>query len=278
MHAMKRIVLLACALGGICFSPQVATLAQDGNVPIIDSKAADNLWLMRDLQQKLEEAERDLDSIKSQTNLTTTPKDRVALATQLQRLDMEIQRLRKKITALKAAVANEPQRFGINTITAGPSNCCKMKRAEERDGHPIGASYSCLANQEEMLTSDMILATALDQSCPRATHVISSRKPKQIEVSLSGDHNGFAHGNNTFCILFRSSGSENLIDPGEVNVEATISTKRLNFARAVVRVTRLSAGHFCARTNFPVSGSWLITVTHNGAQANEKVVFEELVN
>lgn len=278
MHAVKRIVLLACAVGGICLSPRLATFAQDDNVPIIDSKAAENRWRMRELQQKLEEAERDLDSVKNQTNLPTVPKDRAALAAQVQRLDMEIQHLRKKITELKAAVDNEPQRFGIRAKTTGPSNCCKMKRAEERDGHSIDASYSCLADREETLTSDRVLATALDQVCPRANHVISSRKLKQVEVNLSGDHNGFAHGSNTFCILFRNSARENLVDPGEVNVEATISTKRLNFARAVVRVTSLSTGHFCARANFPVSGSWLVTVTYRGAQANDKVVFEELVN
>lgn len=274
MHAVKRIVLLACAVGGICLSPRLATFAQDDNVPIIDSKAAENRWRMRELQQKLEEAERDLDSIKNQANFT--PKDRVALAAQVQRLDMEIQRLRKKITELKAAVANEPQTFGIRPTRAGPSNCCKMKDAKEHYGHSIHAS--CLAGREEMLTSDTVLATAPVQACPRANHVISSRRLKQVEVSLSGDQDGFAHGSNTFCIVFRSSASENLVDLGEVNVEATISTKRMNFARAVVRVTRLSTGHFCARANFPVSGSWLVTVTYSGPQANDKVVFEELVN
>ena len=275
---MKRFLVLACMLVGICSIPIHYIFAQDRNIPIIDSKTTDNAWHMRDLQQKLEQAEQELDSIKKQTDLVMTPKDRVALAAQLQRLDMEIQRLAKEISALKVRQANEQRNVAKgSTITA--YNCCNMEIApKEPDGRPTVASYSCRGKEKEMSASEAISRTAPEHSCPRISAAIGSQEVKHLEVSLSGDHDRLAHGSNTFCIRFTNPQSGNPADPGDVSVEATISTRRMNFVRSVVRVTRLSTGHFCGWVNFPVSGSWLITVKYKGSQGNDRIVFEEIID
>lgn len=276
MHAMKHFVVLAGMLVEVCLIPNHLIFAQERNVPIIDSRKADNAWHMRDLQQKLEQAEQELDSIKRQTNLMS-PKDRIALAVRVQRLDMEIQQLKKEISALKVKQANE-QTSSPRSSTVMASNCCNMEEGKEQDGFATLVSYSCHSKQKNMSVSQATARTAPDQGCPRMSAVISSQKARQFEVSLAGDHDRLAHGTNTFCIRFRNPQSGNLADPGDLSVEATISTKRMNFARAVVRITRLTTGHFCARVNFPVSGSWLITVKYQKSQGNGRVVFEEMVD
>ncbi len=230
---------------------------------------------IKDLQRKIRDAEEALSSIKKQASSPTTPGNRRVLAERLERTETEIQRLRDELISIKEVKAKQPSNPVNGPVATAPSCCELTEPANQRNDLPMPASNSCRSSRKNISTDEVMWGRPPDKICRKMTQEISFRKVKKIEVSLSSDQNRFTKGANSFCIKFRSLQDGSPVDPGEVRAEATLSTPRIKLVRAVVRVSRLSTGHYCARVTFRSSGSWLITVKDEGLQGKGKVTFPE---
>jgi hypothetical protein len=53
---------------------------------------------------------------------------------------------------------------------------------------------------------------------------------------------------------------------------------RVKGMRAVVRLTHIDVGRYCAHVDFPLTGSWFIKVKHIGPSGKGKAVFVATIN
>ena len=272
---MKRSSTAVCLVISLCFvSLARAVLGaqeQGAQAPIRTSPNPPSSLTI--LEKRLQEAEDELASIRKQINTPLTVEARSVLMEHMESVEDELQHIRLDLDSVKA------QRLRSSTAeTSATSGCCEVRAMTTQRGHTQIESTSCkviAVNTDARRASSARVPT---QACLAGRRIIESQEFKDLDIILANDQGQLIRGQNSFCIEFGRDHDANLADPEEVQAEATMQIDRVKGMRAVVRLTRIDVGRYCAHVDFPLAGSWFITVKHNGPWGKGKAVFVATIN
>lgn len=267
---MKRSSTAVCLVMASCFAsfarPTVG--AQDQSTQTATETLQSPTSSLANLERRLQDAEDELASIRKQMDAPLTVEARRVLLERMEHLEDELQHIRRDLTSVK-----EQRLRNSTTETSATSGCCELRGTSTQRGYiPMGGTSCSIigVNADARSTSS---ARPVAQTCLASGRIIELHELKDLDISLANEQGQLIRGQNSFCIEFSRVQDGKMADPGEVQAEATMQMGRVKGMRAVVRLTHVDVGRYCAHVNFPMAGSWSITVKHNGSSGKGKAVF-----
>lgn len=272
---MKTSSTAVCLVMTFCFvslagpalgAQDQCTQAATGTVPSQPSS-------LSNLEKRLQDAADELAAVRQQMNTPLTVEARRVLLERTEHLEEELQHIRGDLDSVKA------QRLRSSTTEmSATSGCCVLSDTGTQRRHTQVGGTHCRIMGVNADARNMSAARPAAQACLAGGRIIQLHELKELNISLANDQGQLIRGQNSFCIEFSRVRDGNMADPGEVQAEATMQMGRVKGMRAVVRLTYIDVGRYCARVDFPLAGSWSITVKHNGPSGKGKAVFLATIN